>query len=162
MEIIQLLNELEAMGERGENRWYCRFPLFGKTVLEANEFFDLVAQLRSSLPQEMTAASQISRERDQIMEDAHRERQKILDSAREQAQLLISNDSLVVEAQGQAAAIVKQARVEAEGIRAEAEQWARGIVERLENYVARIAATVDKTKKAMSTSGPTTRFNTPE
>lgn len=160
MEIIQLIGELETMGEHGERRWYCRFPLFGKTVLDADEFFDLISQLRSSLPAEMTMATQVAQERDQIIEDAHRERQKILDSAREQAQLLISNDSLVLEAQSRAGDITRQAQVEADAIRAEAEQWARGIVERLESYLSRIAATVDKTKKAMSTSAPPTRGGT--
>jgi hypothetical protein len=157
MEILQIINELEAMGEQGERRWYCRFPLFGKTVLDADEFFDLISQLRSSLPQEMTAASQIASERDQIIEDAHRERQKIVDSAREQAQLLVSNDSLVIEAQSRSKEIIKQAQVEGDAVRAEAEQWARGIVERLENYVSRIAATVDKTKKAMAGGPPPAR-----
>lgn len=157
MEILQIINELEAIGEQGERRWYCRFPLFGKSVLDADEFFDLISQLRSSLPQEMTAATQIASERDQIIEDAHRERQKIVDSAREQAQLLVSNDSLVIEAQSRSKEIIKQAQVEGDAVRAEAEQWARGIVERLENYVSRIAATVDKTKKAMSGGPPPAR-----
>ena len=157
MEIIQLLNELEAMGERGERRWYCRFPLFGKTVLEADELYDLVNQLRSALPQEMTTASQVARERDQIIEEAHRERQKIIDSAREQAQILVSNDRLVIEAEGRAEEIKKQARIEADAIRAEADQWARGVVERLENYISRISATVDKTKKAMSSGTASSR-----
>lgn len=154
MEIMQLINELEAMGEDGERHWYTRFPLFGKTVVEADEFYDLVSQLRSALPQEMTAASQITNERDQIIEEAHRERQKIIDSAREQAQLLVSNDSLVIEAQNRSKEIIKAAQVEGDAIRAEAEQWARGIVERLENYISRIAATVDKTKKAMVSAPP--------
>ena len=74
MEILQLLNELEALGERGEQHWYCRFPLFGKTVLDAEEYFDLLSQLRASLPQEMTTASQITAEREEIIEEAHRER----------------------------------------------------------------------------------------
>jgi len=153
MEIIQLLKELEAMGDEGEHRWF-RFLLFGKTVLDAEEFYDLLSQMRQALPQEMNQATRITAERDQIIEDAHRERQKIVDSAREQAQLLISNDSLVLEAQNRAREIIKQAQVEGDAIRAEAEQWARGIVERLESYVSRIAATVDKTKKAMVATAP--------
>jgi F0F1-type ATP synthase membrane subunit b/b' len=160
MEIIQLINDLEAMGEDGEHKWY-RFALFGKTVLDAEEFYDLISQLRSALPQEMTAATQITSEREQIIEEAHRERQKIIDSAREQAQLLVSNDSLVLEAQNRAKEITKQARVEADAIRAEAEQWARGVVERLESYVGRIAATVDKTKKAMVAAPPPARPSGP-
>jgi F0F1-type ATP synthase membrane subunit b/b' len=153
MEIIQLINELEAMGEEGERRWY-RFVFLGKTMLDAEEYYDLISQLRSALPQEMSAATQITAEREQIIEEAHRERQKIIDSAREQAQLLISNDSLVLEAQNRAKEIVKQAQVEGDAIRAEAEQWARGVVERLESYIGRIAAMVDKTKKAMVSAPP--------
>lgn len=151
MDIDQLLNELEGMGEDGEHKWY-RFLLFGRTVIDAEEFFDLIAQLRRSLPQEVTTAAQITADRDQIIEEAHRERQKIIDSAKEQAQLLVSNDSLVLEAQNRAKEIIKQAQIEGDAIRAEAEQWARGIVERLESYISRIAATVDKTKKAMATA----------
>ncbi|MCE5237118.1 hypothetical protein LLH23_01325 [bacterium] len=153
MDIDQLIGELEAMGEEGEHRWY-RFMLFGKTVLDAEEFYDLLTQLKRSLPQEVTTAAQITAERDQIIEEAHRERQKIIDSAREQAQLLVSNDSLVLEAQNRAKEIIKQAQVEGDAVRAEAEQWARGIVERLESYISRIAATVDKTKKAMVSAPP--------
>jgi F0F1-type ATP synthase membrane subunit b/b' len=154
MEIIQLINELESMGEEGERKWF-RFLLFGRTVLDVEEFYDLISQLRSALPQEMSAATQITAERDEIIEEAHRERQKIIDSAKEQAQMLISNDSLVLEAQNRAKEIVKQAQVEGDAVRAEAEQWARGIVERLESYISRIAATVDKTKKAMVSAPPT-------
>jgi vacuolar-type H+-ATPase subunit H len=157
MEFSQLIDELENMGEQGERRWYCRFPLFGKTVIEADDFFELVSQIRSSLPAEMTLATQVAQEREQIIEDAARERQKILDSAREQAQLLVSTDSLVAEAQKHAVEIRQKAEVEADAIRAEAEQWARGIVERLENYLGRISATVEKTKKAMNASAPMTR-----
>lgn len=153
MDIDQLIAELEAMGEEGERRWY-RFLTFGKTVIDAEEYYDLLSQLKRSLPQEVTTAAQITAERDQIIEDAHRERQKIVDSAREQAQLLVSNDSLVLEAQARAKEIIKQGQVEADAIRAEAEQWARGIVERLESYISRIAATVDKTKKAMVSAPP--------
>ena len=157
MEIKQLITELEAMGEQGERKWYTRTVLAGRTVIDADDFYDLLSQLRDSIPSEVTAASQITAERQQIIEDAQRERQKIIDSAREQAQLLVSNDSLVLEAQNRAKEIVKQAQVEGDSIRAEAEQWARGIVERLESYVGRIAATVDKTKKAMVSTPPPAR-----
>jgi len=60
----------------------------------------------------------------------------------------------VLEAQNRAKEIIKQAQVEGDAVRAEAEQWARGIVERLESYISRIAATVDKTKKAMVSAPP--------
>lgn len=165
MEINQLIDELEAMAIAGERKWYTRTLLAGRTVLNADEFYDLLNQLRNAVPAEVMTASQITAQRDQIIEEAHRERQKILDAAREQAQLLISNDHLVLAAQQRAQEIIRQSQIESEAIRAEAEQWARGVIERLENYIQRIAATVEKTKKAfmssMSTSSPPSRSEGP-
>ncbi len=152
MDINQLLKDMESLGQEGERHWATKVLLFGgKIVLDADEFYDLLSEIKRAMPEEVTTASQMMADRDQIIEDAHRERQKILDGAREQAQLMVSNDALVLEAQARAKEIIKQARIEGDGIRAEAEQWARGIVERLENYMGRIAATVDKTKKALAT-----------
>ncbi len=154
MEILQLLNELEEMGERGEKAWYCRIFLLRKLVLDADAFYDMVHRLRTSLPEEMTTATQVARQREEIVEQAHAEAQKITDGARQQAQLLVSNDELTKQAQAEADRVLQQAQVEANAIRAEATQWARGIVERLENYVGRISSTIDKTKKALSSQGP--------
>ncbi|HEY3396043.1 MAG TPA: ATP synthase F0 subunit B [Armatimonadota bacterium] len=155
MEILRILEDLEALGESGE-KWYTRFPtgFQGKTILDANEFFSALHQLRSSLPEEMTTASQIARDRERIVREAHEERAKILEAAREQAQLLISNDELVRQAEQRAEEILAQARIDAEAVRAEAETWARGVVERLENYVGRISSTIDKTKKALVAQSP--------
>ncbi len=150
MEILTLIEELEVMGEEGE-KWYTRFiPGFiGRTVVDAEEFFDLLHRLRSSLPEEMSMANQVSRDRDRILREAHEERAKILEASREQAQLLVSNDEIVKEAERRSDEVLDQARIDAEAIRAEAETWARGIVERLDNYVNRVSATIDKTRKAL-------------
>jgi cell division septum initiation protein DivIVA len=151
MEVLELIEDLEAMGEEGE-RWFCKlFPfLWGKTVVDAAELFEMLNRLRSSLPDEMTTANQVARDREKIVREAHEERAKILEAAREQAQLLISNDELVRQSERRALEIYEQAQVDADAIRAEAETWARGVVERLENYVTRTQATLEKAKKALA------------
>ncbi len=150
MDILTLIEELELMGEAGE-KWYTRIiPGFiGKSVIGAEEFFDLVHRLRSALPEEMSVANKVSRDRERILQEAHEERAKILSASREQAQLLVSNDEITKQAEQRADEILDEARVDAQAIRAEAETWARGIVERLDNYVNRISATIDKTRKAL-------------
>ena len=150
MDILTIIEELELMGEGGE-KWYTRIiPGFmGKTVIDANEFFDRIRRLGDVLPEEMSVANKVSRDRDRILQEAHEERAKILGASREQAQLLISNDEIVKQAEQRADEILDEARVDAQAVRAEAETWARGIVERLDNYVNRISATVDKTRKAL-------------
>ncbi len=123
MEILRLLDELEEMADSGE-RWYCRFPPFiGKTVLDAADLFDLIHQMRNSLPPEMTEATQLARDRDRILEEAHGQRAKIIEAAREQAQLMTSNDELVKQAESKADAIIEEAAIEGDHIRSEAEAW---------------------------------------
>ena len=149
MEILSLLDEMEAMADKGE-RWYCRIPPFiGKTVMNAADVFELIHEMRSSLPQEMTEATQLARDRDKIIEEAQEQRAKIIEAARGQAQLMTSNDELVKQAEIKAQTIVNEAQVEANSIRSDAEAWARGMVERLENYTDRIQATVQQTKKVL-------------
>ena len=151
MEVLELLKDLAAMGEEGE-KWYrvLFWFLWGKTVVDANEFFDIISRLESNLPDELTTANQVSRDRDKIVREAHEERAKILEAAREQAQLLISNDELVKQAERRRDEILKEAQVEADAVRSEAETWARGVIERLENYMARTQATLDKAKQALA------------
>lgn len=151
MEVLELIEDLEAMGEEGE-RWFCRlFPfLWGRTVVDAAEYFELLNRLRGSLPDEMTTANQVARDREKIVREAHEERAKILEAAREQAQLLISNDELVRHAERRAQEILEQARVDGDAVRAEAEAWARSVVDKLENYITRTSATLDKAKKALA------------
>ena len=162
MEIITLLDELEVIAEAGE-KWYTRFiPGFiGKTVLNAEELFARLHQLRASLPEEMTTATQVTKERQRILQEAREARAKILESAREQAQLLVSSDEVVKQAEQRATELLEEARIDGEAIRAEAETWARGIVERLENYIARISATIDKTRKALITETASRRDEPP-
>ncbi len=154
MEILNLLDELKNMAEAGE-RWYCKIPPFiGKTVLDAGDLWDLISEMERSLPQEMTEATQLARDRDRIIEEAHEQRAKIIEAARSQAQLMTSNDELVKQAEAKATAIIEEAEVEADHIRSEAEAWARSVVERLENYTDRIQATVQKTKKMLLAQQP--------
>jgi vacuolar-type H+-ATPase subunit H len=151
MEVIELLKDLAAMGEEGEKWYRVLFPfLWGKTILDAEELYDIVTRLEKSLPDELTTANQVARDREKIVREAHEERAKILESAREQAQLLISNDELVKQAERKRDEILNEARVEADAIRAEAEAWARGVIERLQNYMTRTQSTLDKAKTALA------------
>lgn len=161
MEILELIEELGAMGEEGE-RWYCKvFPfLWGKTVINAAEYFEILEQLRSSLPDELTTANQIARDRERIVHEAHEERSKILEAAREQAQLLISNDELVSQAEIRADEILREARVEADALRSETEVWARDVIERVEKHLVRTQGVLDQAKKALGPTPPGVKTDT--
>ncbi|MGD9518626.1 MAG: hypothetical protein AB7W28_03845 [Armatimonadota bacterium] len=152
--IDDIIEEIEDLGDQGQ-RWYCRLVpwLWGRTVIDHAELLNLTAKLRQHLPQEMSEAITIARQREQIIQQAEEQRERIIQSAREQAQIIVSNDELVRQAEEKADQIVKAARTEAEAIRAEAETWSRGVVERLEGHVRRVLATLDRAKRSLG-GGP--------
>jgi vacuolar-type H+-ATPase subunit H len=156
MEIKRLLEEFEALGEQGTHlKWNLLPGLKYKTIVDADDFFKLLHQIDAALPAEVTTAGQLVRDSERIVREAHEERAKIIDAARDQARLMISNDELVKAAEREAEETRKRANIEADAIKAEAEAWAKGMVERLESYVARIASTLDKAKRAMESGAPT-------
>ena len=152
MEILELLDELEAMGDEGE-RWFCKvFPfLWGKTVVDAADFFDLIHQLRSSLPDELTTANQVARDREKIVREAHEERAKILEAAREQAQLHLQRlPGAMPSHADEPCAQPRRTRMPL----GRAEAWVQGVIERSENYMTRTQGILDQAKKAL---GPSTQ-----
>ena len=148
MDIFALIDELEKLGDDGE-KWYKLISLPGTAVLPAEKFFELTDKIRAAIPQEVTTADQITRDRERILAEAHEERAKILNAAKEQAALLVSNDRVVAEAQQRAEEMIHQASLEAESIRDDANRYAAEALERLEGYTGRILATVQKTKRMM-------------
>ncbi|MFQ6133103.1 MAG: hypothetical protein ACE5R4_13765 [Armatimonadota bacterium] len=148
MDIFEVIDELERLGDKGD-RWWRVYSLPGETVIPAEEFFDLTDKIRASIPQEVSTADQITRERDSILAEAHEERNKIINAAKEQAALLVSNDRVVQEAQERAEQILRQAQVEAQSIRDDANTWAREVMGRLEDYTGRVLATVQKSRRLM-------------
>ncbi len=146
MDIFGLIDELEKLGDEGD-RWWKLISLPGTTCIDSERFFELTNDVRGAIPREVSAADQITRDRDAILAEAHEERAKIINAAREQAAQLVSNDRVVQEAQDRGEEIIRQAEVEARAIRDGADQWAKATFDRLEEYVGRVLATIEKTRR---------------
>ena len=148
MDIFELLDELETLGEKGDS-WWKLIKLPGATVIDSERFFELTNEIRGAIPKEVSTADQITRDRDTILAEAHEERAKIVNAAKEQAAQLVSNDRVVQEAQERAAEVLRQAEVEARATRDSADQWAKQTFDRLDEYCGRVLATIEKTRRLM-------------
>ncbi len=149
MDIFALIDELEKLGDEGE-KWYKVVSLPGTSIMAADKFFELTDKIRAAIPQEVTTADQITRDRERILAEAHEERVKILNAAKEQAAQLVSNDRVVAEAKKTADELIHRATVEAESIRDDADRYTAQAIDRLEGYTSRILATVQKTRAMMT------------
>ena len=98
-------------------------PLSASVMLNRAEIDGLVADLRDALPDELTQARWVVKERDDILERAQTDADEILVEARTERERLVSEQEVVRAADEEAERIVTDAREHARRIRLEAEDY---------------------------------------
>lgn len=106
--VLDLLDELEDLMEGAT-----AVPLTNKVVLEAEDIFNIVRDIRLSLPDDMQQAKWIREERDRILADAKSEYERIIREAKKQADYLVETDDITKRATKLASEIIEDAEVNA-------------------------------------------------
>lgn len=139
MDVLQLIDRLEQLVSAGT-----RLPLSSRTIIDEQEFLDIIDQLRVTVPEEIKQARRVSQERERVMLQAEAEAEKILNAAQEQATRMLQENSLVQRAQDEAERILNDAARTAEEIRQGADEYAAEVLTGLETELSRLLATTRK------------------
>lgn len=156
IEILQLLKQLEDLVENTKHIALLKLT-YG---LDHDEFFVLVNRIRASLPEDVKRASNVTRERDriletareeanQIIEESRAEAARIIEEARLQAQRMLEQSEIVMMAKEQAQHIVASAREDARQIQRGANEYARDVLNNLENVLAKAIGTIQRGKETL-------------
>jgi cell division septum initiation protein DivIVA len=139
------LDKLEDLIERKH--------LWGTAFVNMDDFFTIVNKLRASLPEDMRSAQRITRDADQVIGEAKEQGSRIIDQAKiaaakvvedgktEQARL-IEESEIKRMAILQAKEIVASAEEEAQATKAGADSYAREVLDDLQNFVGKVAKTI--------------------
>ncbi len=127
IDVIYLVDRLEALLGKG---W--RVPMTSKTMIDEDEFLDIVDQMRIAFPEEIKQAKKIVQDRDRIMAQAQEEAARVVDLAKEDAARLTNEHSIVKAAQQQAAQINQQANASAATTRQGADDYAAQVLKELQ------------------------------
>jgi F0F1-type ATP synthase membrane subunit b/b' len=100
--------------------------------LDREEIYEILDQMRATIPEEIKQARWIVKERQEMLAEAKRECDRIIQEAREQAVREASQTEIVRIAERQAEDIVDDARRQARETRLEMEDWADSILSTLE------------------------------
>jgi cell division septum initiation protein DivIVA len=98
-------------------------PLSASIMLNRAEVEGLVADLRDAMPDELTQARWVIKERDDILDHARSDADQLLREARAERDHLVSEQEVVRKADGEADRIIGDAREQARQIRLEAEDY---------------------------------------
>ncbi len=138
MDILHLIDQLEALLNEGSHP-----PLMGKRVLlDEQRAWEIIDQMRVSIPDEVKKAKRINQERDRIIAQANEEATRIVELGRDEAQQLASETEIARQAQARANTIVERAQREADALKADADDYTIQVLSKLEEDLAKALSIV--------------------
>ena len=127
MDVLVLIDKLDDLVHNAK-----AVPLTDQVRIDREEIYDILDQMRATIPEEIKQARWIVKERQEMLAEAKRECDRLIGEAREQAVREASQTEIVKIAERQAQEIVDDARRQARETRLEMEDWADGILSTLE------------------------------
>jgi cell division septum initiation protein DivIVA len=137
MDIQHLIDRLEQ--SLNESR---RVPLTTSLIVDEDRIFNIIDQMRVSIPEEVKRAGRVEAEKDRILAQAKEEAERIRGLAKQEAMELVKRDAITASAQQRAENIIERARREAEGLRHDADVYVMDVLSKLEEDLLRSLSVV--------------------
>ncbi len=137
MDIVHLIDRLEQALNDGQRVW-----LTAKLIVDEDRLYNIVDQMRVSIPEAVKRANRIEAEKDRVLAQAHEEAERIRQLAKQEAEDLISRDTIMASAQQRAENILERARRDADVMRHDADTYTMEVLARLEEDLMRSLAVV--------------------
>ncbi|MDI6689087.1 MAG: ATPase [Actinomycetota bacterium] len=139
MDIMALIDKLEDLIARGK-----KVPLSSSVVISEQKLYEIIDQVRGTLPEELKQARWIVKERQEMLAEAEKEANRIIDEARQKAQAITSETEIVKLAEQKAAEIIEMARAKEREIRLGAEDYADEMLANLEVNLGKLLTAVQR------------------
>ena len=144
MDVLVLIDKLDDLVHNAK-----AVPLTDQVRIDREEIYDILDQMRATIPEEIKQARWIVKERQEMLAEAKRETDRLLGEAREQAVREASQTEIVKIAERQAQDIVDDARRQARETRLEMEDWADSMLASLEVNLDRFLTAVRRGRERL-------------
>ena len=156
-EIAQLVDEMEQLLEEAKS------PLTGgagRKIIEVNDFYEILDEMRSVFPDEFQTARRIIKEEQETLDRAQQQANSSIADAQQQAMILAGDQEVVRLAQQQADAIRDQASQYERDTRYNAEEYADTVLAHLEENLKSLTGSVTRVRQTLDeNSGPRNTTN---
>jgi cell division septum initiation protein DivIVA len=139
MDVLVLIDKLDDLVHNARP-----VPLTDQVRVDREEIYDILDQMRATIPEEIKQARWIVKERQEMLEEAKREAERIIKEARDQRERLVSQEEIYRQAERAAEEIVEEARDREREIRLGAEDYADEILNTLEVNLQKFLAAVQR------------------
>ena len=156
MDVLVLIDKLDDLVHNAK-----AVPLTDQVRIDREEIYDILDQMRATIPEEIKQARWIVKERQEMLAEAKREAERVLKEARDEQARLISQEEVVKQAERQAEDIIEEARTREREIRLGAEDYADDILNTLEVNLGKFLSAVQRGREQLAArsedrTGPTT------
>ena len=156
-EIESLVSELEQLVSEAKS------PLMDsgqKKIIDAQDFYELLDEIRRVFPEEFTTARRIIKEENETLDRARTQAESIIADAQQQAMILAGDQEVVRLAQQQADGIRDQANQYERDTRYNAEEYADTVLAHLEENLKSLTNSVSRVRQTLDeNSGPRNTTN---
>jgi len=123
MEILRLIEEIEDVIENGST-----LPFSNKVMVDIDEIYNILGEIRVKLPDEIKQAAWIKEERQRILAEAQKDADTLLSEAELKLEELIDQDEVTQKAKEVAEEMIARAKQNAKEIRLGALEYADNIL----------------------------------
>ena len=148
MDVLVLIDKLDDLVHNAKP-----VPLTDQVRVDREEIYDLLDQMRATIPEEIKQARWIVKERQEMLAEAKRESERIIKEARDQQTRLVSQEEITKQAERAAEEIVEDANARAREIRLGAEDYADEILNTLEVNLQKFTAAVQRGRDRLAGRG---------
>jgi vacuolar-type H+-ATPase subunit H len=148
MDVLVLIDKLDDTIHNART-----VPLTDSVMIDREEIYDLLDQMRSTIPEEIKQARWIVKERQEMLAEAKQEADRIIAEANEKAARMASQEEVVRLAEKQAKEIIEDARERERETRLGAEDYADEVLANLEVNLEKFLAAVRRGRERLQGRG---------
>ncbi len=155
MDILQLIEELEDEMDDATS-----IPLSKKVAIDPDTIFEIIKEIRASLPEEIRQAKWVNEERDHILQEANDQAQQLIDQAKQRAaesdqdtqkrfNELVNDHRITQEATKKGEAMIEQAKEQSRQIRQSVFAYVDEILSNTQDNLNSVIAELDHNRSEL-------------
>jgi cell division septum initiation protein DivIVA len=144
MDVLVLIDKLDDLVHSAK-----QVPLTDQVRVDKEEIYDILDQMRATIPEEIKQARWIVKERQEMLAEAKREAERIVKEGHERAERLISEEEIVRAAERTAEDIMEDAAAHEREVRLGAEDYADDILNSLEVNLSKFIVAVQRGRERL-------------
>ena len=144
--ILDLIAQLESQIDESPR------PKIGggnKRVVDTAALFDIISDLRVTIPEEVRWAQSVLADKEAILQNAQEEANQILEQAKEERGRLVDQEEILTEARKRAESMLRRARENSDIVVSGARNYTDDILFDLQRYMREYIEIIDKNREEL-------------